>query len=91
MELIGITLNLIGTIILAFSTGSFFKWIGLSVNAHEIFIQTFASGGNIVNIVNTTKHLTNSFNALKKWMILGLFLIVGGFAMQLAVLVISNL
>ena len=85
MEITGISLNLIGTIILAFSTGSFFKWIDLAINAHEIFIQTFSSGGDVVNLANTTKHLSDSFNSSKKWMILGVSLVVVGFSLQLAV------
>jgi len=90
MELIGIILNLIGTLILAFSAGSFFKWINLSINAHEIFIQTFSAGGNVVNLANTTKHLADSFNSSKKWMIIGVFLVVVGFALQLAVFLIKS-
>jgi hypothetical protein len=82
MEIAGLLLNFIGCVILALSTGKFFKWIDLSVNAHEIFIQTFLSNGNVVNLANTTKHLSDSFDASKKWMVLGVFLVALGFVFQ---------
>ena len=82
MEIAGLLLNFIGCVILAISTGKFFKWIYLSVNAHEILIQTYLSNESVVNLANTTKHLSDSFNASKKWMVLGVFLIALGFIFQ---------
>ena len=83
MEIIGLIMNFFGAIILTFSTGSFFKWIVFSINSHEIFVETFTSGGDIAAITGTTVHLADSFKKAKIWMIIGVFFIIIGFGLQL--------
>lgn len=83
MDILALSLNFIGAFILAVSTGSFFKWISLCLNAHEISIQTMLSPGDVINPSGTTIHLDHTLKSEKKWMILGVVLIIAGFGIQL--------
>ena len=90
MDILALLLNFIGTIILAFSTGTFFKWISLSLNAHETSIQTMLSNGNILNVSGTTKHLDDTLKKSGIWMILGVLFLVSGFGIQLFLVRMKN-
>lgn len=90
MDILALSLNFIGTIILAISTGTFFTWISLSLNAHEISIQTMIDRGDIVNISGTTKHLDESLKKCGIWMVLGVLLLLTGFGLQLYLLIFKS-
>jgi hypothetical protein len=85
MQITALILNFIGVLILTFSTGNFFKWIGLALNAHEMSIQSILSKGPIYNVAGTTKHLDDTLKASGKWMIIGFILVIIGFGLQIFV------
>ncbi len=90
MDILSLTLNIFGTIILAISTGKFFKWISYCLNMHEISIQTMFSQGNVINVSGTTKHLDDALKKSAFWMILGVLFLIIGFGIQLFLLILKN-
>jgi hypothetical protein len=90
MDILALALNFIGTIILAFSTGKFFKWISLCLNAHEISIQTMQSNGNVLNLSGTTKHLDDTLKKSGIWMVVGVLFLIAGFGIQLFLTIMKN-
>ena len=91
LEIIGLGLNFIGGVILIFSTYSFFKWIIMCFNAHEIVIQTLISGRNVLNISGTTKHLLDTYKIYNRWIIAGLSFSILGFSVQAFALIYQTI
>lgn len=83
--LLGLIANLIGTLILAFAMGAYYKWINFSLDAHETFIASVSNGGDVFAITGTDIHRSHTYKSANIWMMIGAFLIVIGFAMQLFV------
>lgn len=81
-QIIGLLSNFLGTVILAFSANSYFRWLNLSIFAHETSINTIIGKGDVI-LAGTDKHSNSSQKQSKKWMMLGIVLIVIGFAIQL--------
>lgn len=89
MDVWGLVLSFVGTVILAFSTSKYFKWINLCISVHEIFIDSYVSGKHVGVVAGTDQHLESTFDSCKTWMLLGVLMVVGGFALQLLALILE--
>lgn len=84
LNIIGLTSNIIGTVILAFSLNSYIRSIRLAIDAHELYIlsvnnptrPTIQVTGAGVHMNRDKKHAT-----VFSW--IGVILVVAGFISQL--------
>lgn len=83
LNILGLTAGIIGTIILAISLGRLLKALRLSVTAHEIFIESFTSGGNVVKLTGTDLHIARGSKNAATLTFVGLLLVITGFVLQL--------
>jgi len=88
LSLIGITLGLLGTIILAFSLNRLLKSFDSSIKALEIFKETITQK-NTIDIIGLDKHRAIANSKSKKNVIMGLLFIIVGFVFQLIDIIIQ--
>jgi hypothetical protein len=96
MGVIALILNILGTIIIAFSTKEYFKSINNSLIAHETSIRTMFNSlikgyGDIYNISGTTEITKKTLKKSNFWMVLGVLLLVIGFSIQATLLIYTKL
>jgi len=95
LNVISLIFNIIGTIIIAFSTGQYFKSINNALMAHEISLKTMFNSlvgpsEDIYNIIGTPQLTQKTLRRTTLWMILGIVLLVLGFSIQLILLLKTN-
>ena len=83
MAIWGLIANLIGTLILGFAMGTYYKWVNYSLAAYETFMETYAKGGDVLALCGTRVHRNGKYREANKWMILGAALILAGFGMHI--------
>lgn len=83
IAIIGLLANLIGTLILALALGKYYKWINNSLDVHELFIDSYSNNKDVIAVTGTDRHRANTYKTAKKWMVLGIIMILLGFALQL--------
>ncbi len=82
-SIIGISTNIVGTIILAISINSIIKAYNLSFTALEHFKESFVNGKNVVSFTGLDKHRKKALINNKILIGVGLILLVVGFLLQL--------
>lgn len=89
LNVIGLSSNIIGTIILAFSLSDYIGAMRLALDAHELFIMSYLNntGKPIVRVTGMDWHLKKGEKAGKYFTFLGVFLVILGFILQLIPLV----
>lgn len=89
LAIIGISINIIGTFLLAISLNKIIKTYDFSITALEHFKDTLLSGGDIASFQELDKHRKNALTNNKKFTQLGLILILIGFVCQLFSILIN--
>jgi hypothetical protein len=77
LNIVGLSLNIIGSVIVAISLNSFFKWVNLALGANDMA----NSGGPIVT--GTSRHVDQAHKAGSGWTWLGVVILILGFVCQL--------
>jgi len=80
---IGLSANILGTIILALDVKAFFRIVKTTLDAHQIFIDSWMSNGNVYGVTGMDKHLDGQSLKSSFWTVIGLGLNVLGFVFQL--------
>jgi hypothetical protein len=85
LNIIGLCANILGTIILAFSIGSYISSIRLAIDAHELFIQSLLhpNRGPIVQVTGTDVHMNRDRKRANSFTWFGVLLVIVGFAIQI--------
>ena len=83
LSAIGLSANILGTVILARDVKEFFRIVKMTLDAHQIFIDTWMSNGNVYSITGMDKHLDRQSLMSSFWTVIGLGLNVLGFVFQL--------
>jgi hypothetical protein len=84
IDIIGLSLNLIGTIVAGLSGGMYLKLVNASLTAHQLFIETYTNKqSNVVVFTGLEKHRESALKNALIGTTIGLILIVIGFALQL--------
>ncbi|HOX40550.1 MAG TPA: hypothetical protein P5567_09630 [Kiritimatiellia bacterium] len=76
-NIVGLSLNIIGSVIIAISLGSFFKWVNLALGANDMA----NSGGPVVT--GASRHVDRAHRLGSGWTWLGVVLLILGFVCQL--------
>lgn len=80
---IGLSANILGSIILTWDVARFFKVVKLTLDAHQIYIDSYMSNGGIYVIKGTNKHLEKQSWRSNYLTVVGIVLIILGFSLQL--------
>lgn len=80
---IGLSANIVGTIILALDVKAFLTIVQTTLAAHQIFIDSWMSNGNVYGVTGIDKHLDRQSLKSSFWTVIGLGLNVLGFVSQL--------
>lgn len=91
LALLGLSLNLIGSIILAFSLNKTIEMLGTSISALEIFKDTYLNRGDIVSVEGMDKHRKRVFNKAKGMTNFGLTFLILGFVLQILGITLNQL
>lgn len=89
LAIIGISINIIGSIFLAISLNSIVKAYNSSITALEHFKDTFLSGTNVVSFTGLDKHRENALKNNKSLTGIGLVMLIIGFIFQLLSIVMN--
>jgi hypothetical protein len=87
ISIIGLSLNTLGSFILAVSLNKSMKMINASLLAIEAFKDTYISGGDILSFIGMDEQRTKVFRKSKNTTIGGLILLMIGFLLQLLSLI----
>jgi hypothetical protein len=83
LSAIGLSANILGTVILAKDVKEFFRIVKMTLDAHQIFIDTWMSNGHVYGFTGMDKHLERQSLKSSFWTFIGLGLNVLGFFFQL--------
>lgn len=83
LNILGLSSGIAGTIILAISLNRFLKAVHTSVKAHELFIETYTSGGDVLQIAGTDQHVSRAVKKAGSLTVTGIILVTIGFSLQL--------
>lgn len=83
LAIIGLIFNTIGSIVLAYSLSKTINMLDVSITALEHFKDSVTDGGDIVSFRGLETHRKNGFRNSKLLTLIGLFLIISGFVLQL--------
>jgi hypothetical protein len=87
LNLIGLVMNLLGTIVAGVSAGSFLTSVCAALSATEVTLQTlFSQARGIPLFVNMDKSRDKAFKSMARWTTTGLVLIGLGFLIQVTAL-----
>lgn len=86
LAITGLILNTIGSIILAISLTKTLQMFDVSIRALEIFKDSILGGGNVVSIENLNKKRSNAKKNDRNYLVIGLFMVIVGFILQLLAL-----
>jgi hypothetical protein len=83
MDTVAIFLNLVGTCLLALGASHYLKWIGLVLEAHQMFLEQSTSGGNATLVTGVEKHLQSAKTRDRFVILAGLGLNIAGIILQI--------
>ena len=81
--IIGISINVVGSVLLAISLNSIIKAYNSSITALEHFKDTLVDGGDVVSFTGLDKHRKNALKNNKTLTGIGLVMLIIGFILQL--------
>lgn len=85
INIIGLTANIIGTVILAFSLGAYIRSMRLAIDAHELYILSVNHPTRpVVQVTGTDVHMNRDKKIASFFSWLGVILVIGGFVCQLS-------
>ncbi len=88
-SIIGLSINIIGSIFLAISLNSIIKAYNSSITALEHFKDTILEGENVVSYTGLDKHRKNALKDNKALTAIGLVMLIIGFILQLLSIVMN--
>ena len=88
ISIIGLVLNTIGSIFLAFSLNKTTRILDTSITALEHFKDMFLSKGDVLSFTGLDKHRKRALNRTKNLTTVGLACLIMGFLLQLSSLII---
>lgn len=92
LQLVGLAANLIGTIMVSFAGGLYFRLVDTSLGALETTVHTFLSGQQIVPaFTGLDLHRARAMKRSKRAVVVGLLLIALGFALQLIAMLLPRI
>lgn len=83
LTLLGLTLNTIGSVVLAFSLNKTTKMLDTSITALEHFKDTYLSGGDVLSFTGMDTHRKKALKNTKAMTNIGLTLLILGFVLQI--------
>lgn len=85
LNIIGLSANILGTIILAFCLGSYISSMRLAIDGHELFILSLMhpKKGPIIQVTGTDTHMKRDRKRANIFSWIGVTLVVVGFAFQI--------
>lgn len=89
LAIIGLSINITGSVLLAFSLNKIIKAYSSSIIDLEHFKDTFLSGGNVVSFTGLDKNRKNAKRNNKTLTVIGLVLLMIGFVFQLISILIN--
>ena len=89
ISLMGLILNTIGSVILAFSLNKITKMFNTSITALEHFKDTFLSGGDVLSFTGMENHRNKALKISRRMTNIGLTLLILGFVLQIISLTIK--
>ena len=87
ISIIGLFLNTIGSVLLAFSLGKTINMINTSLVALEAFKDSFLSGREIVSFTGMDLQRSKALKKSKNLTIIGLIFLIVGFLLQMLSLI----
>jgi len=90
LSIIGLTLNMVGSIFLAYSLNKTTKGLDNSITALEYFKDTYLAGGNVLSITGMDKHRKKDIKNFQMLTSIGLVLLIIGFALQLLPMLLNK-
>lgn len=87
---LGLTSNIVGTLILIIDTSNFFQIIKAMLETQQLFINSYMSHGDIYLIKGLDSHLKKCEIKSKMTTYIGLIYIIVGFVLQLIGLIYSS-
>lgn len=87
--IIGLSINIIGSVFLAISLNSIIKAYNSSITALEHFKDTFLGGKDVVSLTGFEKHRKNALKNNKTLTGIGLVMLIIGFILQLLSIVMN--
>ncbi len=88
-SIIGLSINIIGSVFLAISLNSIIKAYNSSITALEHFKDTFLSTKDVVSFTGLDKHRKNALKNNKTLTGIGLIMLIIGFILQLLSIVMN--
>lgn len=84
LNIIGLSLNITGTVILAFSLSAYINAIILAIQAHELEILSIQHPNRPrLKVTGTDWHLKKGKRKAIWFSLVGVFLVIGGFVFQI--------
>ena len=90
ISLMGLILNTLGSIILAFSLNKVTKMLNTSITALENFKYSYLSGGDVFSFTGMDKHRNKALKISRYMTNIGLILLILGFVLQIISLTINQ-
>ncbi|WP_445956230.1 hypothetical protein [Yeosuana sp.] len=90
LSIIGVTLNIIGSILLAISLNKIIKVYNSSITALEHFKNTFLGGNDMVSFVGLDQQRKNALSNNNILNQIGLLLLIVGFILQLISIIMNT-
>lgn len=88
-SIIGLSINIIGSVFLAILLNSIIKAYNSSITALEHFKDTFLNGTDVVSFTGLDKHRKNALKNNKALTGIGLVMIIIGFILQLLSIIMN--
>jgi len=88
-SIIGLSINIVGSVFLAISLNSIIKAYNSSITALEHFKDTLLSGSDVVSFTGLDKHRKNALKSNKTLTVIGLVMLIVGFILQLLSIVMN--
>ena len=89
---IGLISNIVGTIILAFSINAYIGGLLIMLTGHEVTLLSMLNTQRkpVVQFTGTDTHVERGRKTSQKLLIIGLLMVVAGFAFELAAVASAN-
>ena len=78
----GLALGFLGSVLLAFSLSSIIRALVLNVSALDTTLQAYIAGGNVPVFTELDVHIDKGKNGSKICVMLGIFMLAIGYALQ---------
>lgn len=90
ISLMGLILNTLGSVILAFSLNKVTNMLNTSISTLEHFKDTYLSGGDVLSFTGMDKHRNKALKISRLMTNIGLTLLILGFVLQIISLTINQ-